>query len=362
MATLAIDQGTTSTRAVRVDDSGNRALIRVESHRQFYPRAGWVEHDPEELIKNITRCIDHCQDIAAIGIDNQGESCLAWDAKTGQAVSPVIVWQDDRTRADVEALKSRGMEPLILERAGLPLDSYFSAAKLGWIMKHIPEAPRLHSQGRLRLGTTDAFFLDRLTGRFATDISTASRTCLMNLATGTWDDTLCDLFEVPMDALPDILPTTADFGNIVSKGRAHPDNGQCGGSAGRPFTDTAPETPGMPKITFGTGAFALVVTGSTPLQSPEKGLLPTVAWKLGENKTIFALDGGVFFSRVRRELGQNPWACSPIMTRSMPLTPRLPSHGIWYLFRPCPVWAVPTGKGPLRACGWGFPWIPAPWT
>ncbi len=293
MAVLAIDQGTTSTRAIRVDDSGKKQMIRVESHRQFYPRSGWVEHDPEELIKNIRLCIDHSPDITAIGIDNQGESCLAWDAETGQAISPVIVWQDDRTRAQIEALKSRGMEPTILERAGLPLDSYFSAAKLGWIMENIPEAGRLHKQGRLRMGTTDAFFLDRLTGRFATDISTASRTSLMNLAKGTWDKILCKLFNVPMDALPEILPTTADFGNISSNGRLIPVTASVVDQQAALFGHGA-RNPGDAKITFGTGAFALVVTGTTPFQSPDKGLLPTAAWKLGESDTVYALDGGVF--------------------------------------------------------------------
>lgn len=360
MAVLAIDQGTTSTRAIRVDDAGNRDIVRVASHRQFYPQPGRVEHDPEELIKNISLCIDQCPDITAIGIDNQGESCLAWDAETKKAICPVIVWQDDRTRPEIEDLKSRGLESLILERAGLPLDSYFSGAKLGWIMKNIPEARRLHAQGRLRLGTTDAFFLDRLTGRFATDISTASRTSLMALADGTWDETLCRLFKVPMDALPEILPTTADFGHVTSKGRSIPVTASVVDQQAALYGHGA-RKPGDAKITFGTGAFALVVTGHTPFQSPDQGLLPTAAWKLQDGKTVFALDGGVFSAGSAVNWAKSLGLFSSYDQINAFEAP-LPSQGIWSLSRPFPAWAAPIGTEPPPECGWGSPWIPAPWT
>jgi len=203
---LAIDQGTTSTRALVCDASGKTNLICAIEHRQIYPKNGWVEHDPEQLIGNIQQCItlalQQYPDISAIGIDNQGESCLAWDADTKQAISPVIVWQDSRTREKIEKLKAEGAESRILELSGLPLDAYFSASKMAWILQNIPEAKALQRRGKLCLGTTDAFFLHRLSNRFICDITTASRTSLMDLQHGHWSAELCDLFGIPMDALP----------------------------------------------------------------------------------------------------------------------------------------------------------------
>jgi len=150
MTILAIDQGTTSTRALVIDDSGNVRIVKAIEHQQFCPKAGWVEHDPEELITNIQLCINSCDDLHAIGIDNQGESCLAWNAETKQAICPVIVWQDNRTSEFIEKLISENAQELVLERAGLPPDSYFSAAKLSWILNSIPSAQELLRQGRLR--------------------------------------------------------------------------------------------------------------------------------------------------------------------------------------------------------------------
>ena len=209
MTVLAIDQGTTSTRTLVLDNSGIATITKVIEHKQIYPQSNWVEHDPEELIRNIKECIDvSClkyPDISAIGIDNQGESCLAWDAETKQALSPVIVWQDSRTQIEIEQLKENGVEARILALSGLPLDAYFSASKLAWIIENTPDAQTALQQGKLCLGTTDAFFLDRLTGCFVTDITTASRTSLMNLKTGEWDQELCDIFGVPIEALPEIV-------------------------------------------------------------------------------------------------------------------------------------------------------------
>ncbi|MCD6187351.1 MAG: glycerol kinase [Desulfuromusa sp.] len=293
MAILAIDQGTTSTRALVVDSSGTGRIVKAIEHQQFYPEPGRVEHDAEELIQNIQLCIDSCHDISAIGIGNQGESCLAWDADSKRAISPVIVWQDNRTHPTIDKLKSQNLQEKVLEKAGLPLDSYFSATKLAWIVDNIPKAKELLCHGKLRLGTTDAFFLDRLTGRFVTDISTASRTSLMNLQTGKWDDELCDLFGVPIEALPEIVTTTGDFGSIVSNGRRIPVTASIVDQQAALYGHGC-KAPGDVKITFGTGAFALVVTGETPYQSARQGLLPTVAWQLKGQKPVYALDGGVF--------------------------------------------------------------------
>jgi glycerol kinase len=188
----------------------------------------------------------------------------------------------------VARLKDKGAASLTLSRAGLPLDAYFSASKLAWIVSNIPAGKEALAAGRLRLGTTDAFFLDRLTGQFATDVTTASRTSLMNLETGRWDKDLCDLFGVPMSCLPEIRSTVADFGSIDGVPVAASVVDQQAALFGHGC-----RKPGDAKITFGTGAFALAVTGDEIAHAPEKGLLPTVAWSV-EGKTTYAVDGGVY--------------------------------------------------------------------
>lgn len=295
MKTLAIDQGTTSTRALVIEADGSTRIVAALPHRQIYPKADHVEHAPDELVGNIRACLDAAGAVGGIGaiaIANQGESCLGWDAETGEPVGPVIVWQDSRTSLTIERLKAEGAEEIVLERAGLPLDPYFSASKLSWILHENVEARRLADKGRLRLGTTDAFFLDRLAGRFETDITTASRTSLMNIATGRWDEELCRLFRVPAETLPRIVPTSGDFGAL-----------DCGGTC-VPLTASVVDQqaslyghgcrkPGDAKITFGTGAFALQVTG--PLQRARSGgLLPTVAWQKAGEAPVYAVDGGVY--------------------------------------------------------------------
>ena len=297
MTILAIDQGTTSTRALLRTPDGRDEIICTLEHRQHYPQPGWVEHEPEELIENIHHCIEtalhQLPNISCIGIDNQGESCLAWDAESKQAISPVIVWQDSRTQADIDRLKSQGAEGRVLALTGLPLDAYFSASKMAWILQNIPAAKTLCERGTLCLGTTDAFFLHRLTGRFVSDITTASRTSLMNLQSGQWSPELCELFGVPMDTLPRIVSTTGDFGTIQSAtssilvtASVVDQQASLYGHGCRRMGDA--------KITFGTGAFALVLTGEKPCRSPEQGLLPTVAWQLENQASVYALDGAVY--------------------------------------------------------------------
>ena len=287
MIFLAIDQGTTSTRAILVDAVGTRLLLS-HRHRQSYPRPGWVEHDAAELLAHVRNCLEaaHGLGVTAVGIANQGESCLGWDALTGEPVGPVIVWQDDRTAGVTSRLRDDGCEPMVRATSGLPLDPYFSAAKLSWILRENPVARNLHARGRLRLGTTDAFFRDRLTGKFETDVTTASRTSLMNLQSLDWDPALCALFGVPRDCLPAITATTGDLGLAM----------------GLPLTASVVDqqaalhghgcrVPGDAKITFGTGAFALALTGA--LRSAE-GVLPTVAWARAGEAPVHALDGGVY--------------------------------------------------------------------
>lgn len=293
MPVAAIDQGTTSTRALVVDDAGHSRIARVVEHRQRYPQPGWVEHDPEQLLGHIRQCIDACGQVSALGIDNQGESCLAWDAHSGEAVSPVITWQDNRTAQAVDQLRRDGAQDLVSERAGLPLDSYFSASKLAWMAAQIPAARALQRRGKLRLGTTDAFFLERLTGHFVTDLSTASRTSLLNLKSGQWDPELCDLFGVPVEALPEIVPSTGDFGVIKQRGQSIPLTASVVDQQAALYGHGC-RAPGDAKITFGTGAFALAVSGARPLRAPRRGLTPTVAWQLAGQAPEYALEGGVY--------------------------------------------------------------------
>lgn len=291
MKTLAIDQGTTSTRALLVTPDGQTDVIHSVPHQQSYPNPGWVEHDAEELIANVQACLEAAKaidGIGAVGLANQGESCLAWDAETKQTLGPVIVWQDDRTAVELTDLHDHA--ELVMERAGLPMDAYFSASKLGWIMRNIPKARELATKGTLRLGTTDAFFRDRLTDRFETDPTTASRTSLMNLATCAWDADLCALFGVPLSALPEIMPSTGDLGILSGTGlplRTSIVDQQAAlyGHGCRQAGDA--------KITFGTGAFALSVAGSDLVRS-EGGPLPTIAWQKAQAPATYALDGGVY--------------------------------------------------------------------
>jgi glycerol kinase len=290
MRVLAVDQGTTSTRAILVDEDGRTEVVAAIPHRQIYPRPGWVEHDPDELLANVAAAVSLAGNAVAVGLDNQGESCLAWNRRTGRPVGPVIVWQDERTAPETARLRAEGAEALTLERAGLPLDPYFSASKMGWIRREVPEARALSATGDLCLGTTDAFFRHRLTGRFETDVATASRTSLMDLATCDWDADLCALFGVPQEALPAITPTAGPLGEIGERGlplsasivdqqaalRGH-------GCAAR----------GQAKITFGTGAFVLAVAGED-LPAAGSGPLPTVAWTGAGGRPVYALDGGVY--------------------------------------------------------------------
>lgn len=293
MKVAAIDQGTTSTRVLTLDECGEPQVVQSIEHQQIYPQPGWVEHDPEELIRNLGRCLEAAGEVDAIGIGNQGESCLAWDADDKTALSPVIVWQDDRTNKKVQQLKADGVETETLARAGLPLDPYFSATKLAWIFRTSAKAKEAHARGRLRLGTTDAFFLDRLTGSFATDITTASRTSLMNLENGAWDLELCRVFGVPIETLPEIRSTTGDFGAVSTASGLIPVTASVVDQQAALYGFGCRQA-GDVKMTFGTGAFALMVTGNDIHRHPEQGLLPTVAWQKAGEAPIYAIEGGVY--------------------------------------------------------------------
>jgi glycerol kinase len=287
---LGIDQGTTGTKAVLLWPDGRHRTVFAARHAQFHPAPGLVEHDPEELLAHLAAAIEAARPErpAAIGLANQGETVVAFDAGTGRALHHAIVWMDGRAEPFLQTLRESGADPTSQDRAGLPLDAYFSAGKLRWILDHVPEARRLAAAGRLRLGTSDAFFLYRLTGRFATDLSTASRTGLLNLAAEQWDETLCDLYGVPIESLPTILSSTDDFGGVAGipiRATLVDQQAALFGHGCRAVGDL--------KFTFGTGGFALGLTGGAPIHYRAGGLVTTVAWRR-EGRTDYALDGGLY--------------------------------------------------------------------
>ncbi len=290
---LAIDQGTTATKTYTLDSEGHFAFCNSVKHHQIYPQSGWVEHDPETLLRNVEDSINAEKDIDAIGIDNQGETVIAWDSESGLPIYNAIVWQDQRTTDFTEELKAEGAEEVTLDRAGLPLDPYFSASKLRWILQNVPEAQKLLSEDRLRLGTSESFFIYRLTGEYATDVTTASRTSLMNLKTCTWDQQLCKLFEIPIGILPEIRPTTAHFGFLKSKGKNIPISASVVDQQAALMGHACYEA-GQIKATFGTGVFALANMGETIQSDRESKVLSTVAWQFAGKKPVYAVDAGVY--------------------------------------------------------------------
>lgn len=250
----AIDQGTTGTRVVVFGEDGRHHSPASMPHKQITPNPGWVEHDALEILANIRRCLSQCDMVDAIGLGHQGESLLAWDADSGLPLYNAIVWQDQRTEPEIQRLKREGVEPLVMAKTGLPLDTYFSASKMGWLMNNAPGARQLAQRGRLRLGTMDAFFLFHLCGRHLTDYNSASRTSLFNIHTLQWDEELCRLFGVPIDSLPEVRDNIGHFGDVVLNGKPVPLTAcivdQFAGTYGHGC-----HQPGQMKITFGTGAF-----------------------------------------------------------------------------------------------------------
>ncbi len=289
----AIDQGTTGTRVVVFAENGQHHSPAGITHKQITPNPGWVEHDPLEILRNIRSCLGSCGVVDAIGLGHQGESVVAWDARSGQPLYNAIIWQDQRTEGLLRKLRAEGLEPLVQQKTGLPLDPYFSASKLGWIMRNVPAAAALAKQGRLRLGTMDSFFLFHLCGAHVTDYNSASRTSLFNIHTLSWDEELCELFGVPLAALPEIKHNVGHFGDVTLNGSAMPVTAcivdQFAGTYGHGCL-----TPGQMKITFGTGAFLQTITGSQVPETNSSGLLPTLCWKFPDEPPLFGLDGGVY--------------------------------------------------------------------
>lgn len=300
---LAIDQGTTSSRAILFDREGNPTAIAQRELTQHYPQPGWVEHDPQE-IWDITLAVarevltqSHVapSTVACAGLANQRETTIVWEAASGRPVCPAIVWQDRRTAPLCRQLADDGLAPLFSERTGLCLDPYFSGVKLAWILDHVEGVRRAAEAGRLRFGTVDSWLLWNLTGGqvHATDPGNASRTLLFNLHTLRWDEELLSILRIPASLLPEIRPSGGLFGACHERlfGHSIPITGVAGDQQAALFGQACFE-PGQAKNTYGTGCFLLLQTGPQPVFSGRQ-LLTTVAWQIG-GQTSYALEGSVF--------------------------------------------------------------------
>jgi len=303
---LALDQGTTSSRAIVFDGHARVVAQAQRPFPQHFPQPGWVEHDPEDLWSSqvgvaaeaLSRSGIAAKDIRGIGITNQRETTLLWDRRTGVPLHRAIVWQDRRTAPLCDALREAGLGPLFRERTGLVLDSYFSGTKLRWLLDHIPHARSLAHAGHLAFGTVDTWLAWKLSGGslHVTDVSNASRTLLFNLHTGAWDDELCAALDVPHSVLPEIRPSSHVFG--YTSEALLPARIPIAGIAGDQQAATFGQrciAPGMVKNTYGTGCFLLMHTGSTPVPS-RHDLLTTVAWQLEGRPMEYALEGSVFMA------------------------------------------------------------------
>ncbi len=300
---LAIDQGTTSSRAIVFGADISIVAVAQQEFPQHFPASGWVEHEPDDIwASTLATCREAMRkaglgasDIAAIGITNQRETTVVWDRATGRAVHRAIVWQDRRTAEICARLKADGLEPEISARTGLIIDPYFSGTKVSWILDHVPGARARAERGELLFGTVDCYLLWRLTGGkvHATDATNASRTLLFSIHNGEWDDTLLDILRVPRSMLPEVKDSAAHFGDSVPEllGGAVAVRGIAGDQQAATIGQAC-FSPGMMKSTYGTGCFALLNTGTTAVASSNK-LLTTIAYQLNGVRT-YALEGSIF--------------------------------------------------------------------
>ncbi|HOQ98457.1 MAG TPA: glycerol kinase GlpK [Anaerolineae bacterium] len=305
----AIDQGTTGTRCIIFDKQGRQRATAYEEHRQIYPQPGWVEHDAAEIWAKTVRVTRAAlaqagltpRDLAGLGITNQRETAVVWDAQTGAPLANAIVWQDTRTLAQCQALIDGGYEPLIRERTGLVVATYFSGPKLAWLLDSVPGLRARAEQGQALFGTIDSWLIWNLTGgpqggAHVTDVTNASRTLLMNLHTLQWDDDLLHLLNIPRQMLPEIRPSSdpRGYGRTPAGGPLGGEVLVCG-AAGDQQAALAGQTcfaPGEAKNTYGTGCFLLLNTGETPVAS-QRGLLTTVACGLQPGNCTYALEGSI---------------------------------------------------------------------
>lgn len=299
---LALDQGTTSSRALLFDQEGNIRSVAQREFDQIFPQPGWVEHNPEQIassqfivaVEALIRAELRAEDIVALGITNQRETTIVWNRDTGQPVYNAIVWQDRRTADFCESLRRQGHGPLIQQRTGLLIDSYFSASKISWILDNAADARPLAEAGKLAFGTVDTWLIWKLTdGRVhATDVTNASRTMLYNIHKGEWDKELLQLFRIPQSMLPEVRSSSEIYGEISGVEGLHgiPIAGIAGDQQAALFGQQCTK-PGLTKNTYGTGCFMLQNTGQRAV--PSNQLVATIAWRIG-NVTEYALEGSVF--------------------------------------------------------------------
>lgn len=300
---LALDAGTTSSRAIVFNHKGEIRATGQKEFTQIFPQSGWVEHDPHEIWSSqasviaeaITKIGINGTNIAAIGITNQRETTLVWDRKTGEPVYNAIVWQDRRTSEYCDKLKNEGLIPFIREKTGLVIDAYFSATKVKWILDNVSGAREKANRGELAFGTVDTWLVWQLTRgeKYITDVSNASRTMLFNINNMEWDDDLLKLFDIPASMLPEVCDSSSVYGHTKTTIFASkvPIAGIAGDQQAALFGQLCTE-PGMVKNTYGTGCFILMNTGNRPVIS-KNNLISTVAWKIG-SKTTYALEGSIF--------------------------------------------------------------------
>jgi glycerol kinase len=300
---LALDQGTTSSRAIVFDHDGGIRAVAQKEFRQIFPQAGWVEHDPGEIwasqigvaVEALGRAQIKPKDVAAVGITNQRETTIVWDRETGEPIHDAIVWQDRRTADYCERLKAEGAGGTIQEKTGLLIDAYFSASKIRWLLDHVPGARARADAGRLAFGTVDSWLLWKLTNgeQHVTDVSNASRTMLFNIHTLAWDDELLRVFGVPASLLPAVRASSDVYGRVSNALGVEgvPIAGIAGDQQAALFGQMCLK-PGMSKNTYGTGCFLLQNIGATPTRSRQQ-LVTTVAWQIG-GRTEYALEGSVF--------------------------------------------------------------------
>lgn len=298
---IALDQGTTSSRAVLFDQKGDLLAIEQKEFTQYFPKPGWVEHDPEEiwqtqldvLIDLINNQKIEASEIVALGITNQRETTIVWDKNTGKPVQYAIVWQDKRTSGICTRLKQQGWEEKVREKTGLVIDAYFSATKVQWLLNNVPDARQKADQGDLLFGTVDSWLVWNLTGgkEHVTDYTNASRTMVFDINRLQWDTELTDLFNIPSTMLPLVKPSAAHFGVWHYKGFEIPITGIAGDQQAALFGQACTE-PGTAKNTYGTGCFMLMNTGEK-LQLSKNGLITTIAYGI-EGKVNYALEGSIF--------------------------------------------------------------------
>jgi glycerol kinase len=303
---LALDQGTTSSRAILFDREGRAVKTAQQEFEQLYPQPGWVEHRPEDIWSSQLNAVHvllresgiEIDQIKAIGITNQRETTIIWNRETGEPIHNAIVWQCRRTAEDCDRMRAEGLASMFQERTGLVLDAYFSGTKVRWLLDKVPGARELAERGSLAFGTVDSWLIWKLTGGrvHATDVSNASRTLLFNIERGEWDDELLAALDVPRSVLPHVAPSSALIGETDPAlfGSAIPIAGIAGDQQAALFGQVC-TTPGMSKNTYGTGCFMLLNTGEELVRS-KSNLLTTIGWKVGDGPLEYALEGSVFIA------------------------------------------------------------------